>query len=203
MATASDVELLVTRRMRECASVIEALSENSAFRRTLLDAAASLTSVLREGHKILFFGNGGSAADAQHLAAELAGKFQIDRPALAGLALTTNTSCLTAIGNDYAFDQIFSRQIEALGARGDAAVGITTSGRSRNVLRALEVAKARGMLTFSLTGENSVQLRNLSDFCLSVPSTDTPRIQEGHILTGHILCEIIEKGLYGESSCIP
>lgn len=202
MATVDDVGVIVAGRLRESASVIEALLDDSVFQKTLVDAAESLISVLRGGHKVLFFGNGGSAADAQHLAAELAGKFHIDRPALAGLALTTNTSCLTAIGNDYSFEQIFSRQIESLGASADAAVGITTSGRSRNVLRALETAKARRMLTISLTGENSAPLKAVSDFCLSIPSRDTPRIQEGHILIGHILCEIIEKGLFGESSRI-
>lgn len=202
MITANEVETLVARRIRDCSRVTEALLRDSAFQQTLLEAGASLIRVLRDGHKVLFFGNGGSAADAQHLAAELAGKFQFDRPALAGLALTTNTSCLTAIGNDYAFEQIFSRQVESLSAAGDAAVGITTSGRSRNVLRALEAAKSRGMVTVALTGENSDALRHLTDFCLSIPSKDTARIQEGHILTGHILCEIVERGLFGEPRSI-
>lgn len=202
MITANEIETLVTRRIRDCSGVMEALLRDSVFQQNVFEAGSSLTRVLRDGHKVLFFGNGGSAADAQHLAAELAGRFQFDRPALAGLALTTNTSCMTAIGNDYAFEQIFSRQVESLGVAGDAAVGITTSGRSRNVLRALEAAKARGMVTVALTGENRDALRNMTDFCLCIPSKDTARIQEGHILTGHILCEIIERGLFGEPSSI-
>ncbi len=202
MTMANDLETLVAQRIRDCSRLMETLLSDSVFQQTVLQAGTALIRVLRDGHKVLFFGNGGSAADAQHLAAELAGRFQFDRPALAGLALTANTSCLTAIGNDYAFDQIFARQVESLGVPGDAAVGITTSGRSRNVLRALETAKARGMVTVSLTGETGDALRKLTDFCLSIPSKDTARIQEAHILTGHILCEIIEKGLFGEPSCV-
>src|SRR5208283_1170142 len=175
------------QRIRDCSTLMETLLRDTVFQQTVREAGAALIRVLRDGHKVLFFGNGGSAADAQHLAAELAGRFHFDRPALAGLALTANTSCLTAIGNDYAFDQIFSRQVESLGVPGDAAFGITTSGRSSNVLRAFETARSRGMITVSMTGKTGEALRNSTDFCLCVPSKDTPRIQEAHILTGHIL----------------
>lgn len=202
MKTANDRTTLVAQRIHDCSTLMEALLRDSVFQQALADASDALIEVLRGRHKVLFFGNGGSAADAQHLAAELAGRFQFDRPALAGLALTVNTSCLTAIGNDYEFDQIFSRQVESLGVPGDAAVGITTSGRSSNVLRALQTARGRGMVTVSLTGRDSDALRDLTDFCISIPSKDTARIQEAHILTGHILCEIIEKGIFGEASRI-
>jgi len=126
----------------------------------------------------------------------LTGRFQLERRALPGLALTVNTASMTAIANDYSFEQVYARQVESLGVQGDAAIGITTSGRSRNVVCALEVARKQGLVTIALTGRRGEQLKSMVDFCLCAPSEETPRIQEAHILTGHILCEIIERGLF-------
>jgi D-sedoheptulose 7-phosphate isomerase len=147
---------------------------------------------LRGGCKVLFFGNGGSAADAQHLAAEFTGRYLKERRALPALALHANSSAVTAIGNDYGFDLVFARQIEALGKDGDVAVGISTSGNSSNVLRALEVAKSKSIYTVALTGASGGRMKDVADCTICIPSQETPRIQECHILTGHIICEIAE-----------
>jgi D-sedoheptulose 7-phosphate isomerase len=159
-----------------------------------------MTKCLRAGNKILFFGNGGSAADAQHLAAELSGRFLRERPSLAGFALTTNTSVLTAIGNDYSFDEIFARQVHGIGNRDDIAFAITTSGNSSNVFRAVEIAREKRLVTVGLTGGTGGKLRAAVDHCICIPSDKTPRIQEAHILTGHILCELIEETLFAQNS---
>lgn len=155
----------------------------------------ALVRALRAGHKILLCGNGGSAADAQHIAGELVSRFLYDRRALPAIALTTDTSIMTSIGNDYRYDYIFARQIEALGQPGDALIGITTSGNSANILRALQTAKQQQMTTVAFTGEEGGEVKKLADFCLRIPSTQTPRIQEAHITVAHALCEIIEQEL--------
>lgn len=155
-----------------------------------------LGTALRKGHKILLAGNGGSAADAQQIAAELVGKFEKHRRALPALALTTDTSIMTAVGNDYGFEAIFSRQIEALGQSGDVFIAISTSGNSVNILRAVEAATSQGMTTIGLLGKSGGTLRDLVDHPLIVPSDNTARIQEAHILIGHILCQIIEESLF-------
>ena len=142
-------------------------------------------------------GNGGSAADAQHIAGELVSRFYFDRPALGALALTTDTSIMTAIGNDYGYDYLFSRQLEGLGNGGDVFVGISTSGNSRNILSALKTAKAKGMLAVGLTGQKGGLMDELCDIVLRVPSDSTPRIQESHITIGHILCMIVEDSIFG------
>ena len=188
---------LVVRRIRESAAVAEAMAADEVFQQTLREAANTIVQALRQGKKVLFFGNGGSAADAQHLAAELAGRYRRERQGLPGFALTTNISTLTAIGNDYDYSQVFARQIEALGTAGDVAVAISTSGLSDNVLRAVESARERGLKTMALTGKRGGKLRKLVDLCLSVPSEDTARIQEAYMLAGHILCEIAEEELFG------
>jgi len=157
-----------------------------------------LIDALKAGNKLLLFGNGGSAADAQHIAAEFVGRFAFDRPALPALALSVNTSCVTAIGNDYSFDLVFSRQLEALAHRGDVAIGISTSGQSPNVLRAMETAKKMGLHTVGLTGSNGIRLTNAVEHCICIPSTETPRIQECHILVGHIISELVEKTIFHE-----
>ena len=157
-----------------------------------------LIHAFQQGNKVLLFGNGGSAADAQHIAAEFVGRFAFDRAPLPALALSVNTSCLTAIGNDYGFDQSFSRQLEALGRRGDVAIGISTSGNSPNVLRALLVAKEMGLHTVALTGCTGGKLKNAVDHCVCAPSTETPRIQECHILIGHIISELVEEAIFRE-----
>lgn len=149
-------------------------------------------SALDNGNKVLFCGNGGSAADSQHLAAELIGRFQKERRSLASIALTTDTSILTAVGNDYGFDDIFARQVEGLGRTGDVLIGISTSGNSKNVVKAVEKAKDIGMHTFAFTGEGGGRLGELCDLTLAIPSKVTARIQEMHILAGHIICELVE-----------
>jgi D-sedoheptulose 7-phosphate isomerase len=161
--------------------------------------AAECTQALEQGKKILFAGNGGSAADSQHLAAELVSRLNYDRPGLAALALTTDTSALTAIGNDYAFENIFSRQIESLGQAGDVFIGISTSGKSKNILRALSAARAKGMTTIGLTGISAPLMAETCDWVINIPSRETPKIQECHILFGHIICGLIEDALFGEA----
>jgi D-sedoheptulose 7-phosphate isomerase len=154
-------------------------------------------TALRNGNKILLAGNGGSAADAQHLAAELVGRFSFDRPGLAAFALTTDTSALTGIGNDYGFERLFSRQVEAVGRPGDVFFGISTSGRSPNVLNALRVCRDRSIVTVGLTGQHGGEMPPLCDHCFRMPSTETPKIQEGHIVVGHILFGLVEREMFG------
>jgi D-sedoheptulose 7-phosphate isomerase len=156
-------------------------------------AADALVRTLQAGGKVLFAGNGGSAADAQHLAGELVSRFYYDRDALAGLALTTDTSVLTAIGNDYGYEHTFSRQVRGLGRPGDVLVGLTTSGNSKNILAAMSEARAMGMVTVGLTGRGGGRLVEAVDLCIRVPSDSTPRIQESHIVIGHILCALVEE----------
>jgi D-sedoheptulose 7-phosphate isomerase len=157
-----------------------------------------LVDALKQGNKALLFGNGGSAADAQHIAAELVGRCAFDRPALPALALSVNSSCVTAIGNDYGFDRVFSRQLEAFARPGDVAIGISTSGNSLNVQNALSRAKKLGLLTIALTGRTGGKLKNMVDHCICAPSNETPRIQECHILIGHIISELVEREIFHE-----
>ena len=184
---------LVVQRIQDSVAVKQMVLQDADYLNTVRAAARAIVEALRAGKKVLFFGNGGSAADAQHLAAELTGRYLQDRPSLAGISLTANSSSVTAIGNDYSFEMIFARQLQGLGSQGDVAVGISTSGNSKNVLKAIEAATAKGMITIGLSGATGGELRRLVNYCLCVPSTDTPRIQEMHILTGHIICEIVEK----------
>jgi D-sedoheptulose 7-phosphate isomerase len=151
---------------------------------------------LRSGRKMLFFGNGGSAADAQHLAAEMVGRFGPDRSALPAISLATDTSILTAVGNDYGYDKVFARQIEALGQPGDTAIGISTSGNSPSVLEAIDVARAKGLFTVGFSGETGGKMKDRTEVMFCVPSRQTPRIQETHILLGHIICELVDRELF-------
>jgi D-sedoheptulose 7-phosphate isomerase len=187
-------EVLIQQRIRTSIAVKQELLKQSAL---LAQVAEKLIEAYEAGKKILVFGNGGSAADAQHIAAELVGKYYMDRRPLPAEALTVNTSSLTAISNDYAFERIFARQVEALGNPGDVAIGISTSGNSPNVIEAIRAAKKKGMITIGLTGAEGGRLKNEVDYCICVPSKDTPRIQEAHILIGHIWCELIERALFG------
>lgn len=157
-----------------------------------------MTDCFRSGGRVYFCGNGGSAADAQHLAAEFSGRFYFDRPVLPSEALHCNTSYLTAVGNDYGFDKVFSRIISGVGNKGDILVGISTSGNSANILDAFRVCREKGVFTIGMTGESGGKMKELSDLLLNVPSTDTPRIQEAHITMGHILCELVEEELFGD-----
>lgn len=179
-------------RIQSSIDVKQRLLQDSAFQSLLIQAALEIVRSLRAGGKVMFFGNGGSAADAQHLAAEFTGRYLKERMALPALALHANTSALTAIGNDYGFDLVFARQVEALGKPGDVAVGISTSGNSPNVLRALEAAKARSIFTVALAGGSGGAMKGFADCAICIPSHETPRIQECHILAGHIICEIVE-----------
>jgi D-sedoheptulose 7-phosphate isomerase len=163
----------------------------------IAQAAEILVEAMRANRKVIFCGNGGSAADAQHLAAELMGRFLIDRSPLPALALTVDTSALTAIGNDYGYDQVFSRQLRGIGVKGDVLVGISTSGNSSNVLKAIDVAKERGIHVIGLTGSKVGKMDELCDVCLKVPATRTDRIQEMHIAVGHIMCGLVEESLFG------
>jgi D-sedoheptulose 7-phosphate isomerase len=180
----------------------ESLRVKSRFfeenRDRIVETAAKLAQVLKSGHKVLFFGNGGSAADAQHLASELVGRFGPDRSALGGISLSTDTSILTALGNDYGYDKVFSRQIEALGQSGDVAIGISTSGNSPSVLEALDTARTRGLFTIGFTGESGGKMNGRADVLFRVPSKQTPRIQETHLLLGHILCDLADREIFPE-----
>lgn len=158
-------------------------------------AAEALITAYRGGRKAIFFGNGGSAADAQHLAAEFVGRYLRERPPLPALALHANSSAVTAIANDYGYDQIFSRQIQALAAPGDVAVGISTSGNSANVIEALAAARKMRVVTVGLTGSNGGRMRDVADILIAAPSNETPRIQECHILVGHALCDAVEEAM--------
>jgi D-sedoheptulose 7-phosphate isomerase len=202
MKTALDVEQVIVERIQESIAVKKELLASETFLAIVGDVACLTAESLRKGGTVFFFGNGGSAADAQHLAAELVGRYLRERPALCGVALTTNISCLTAIGNDYGFDLVFARQLEALGSEGDVAIGISTSGSSKNVLKAIEVAKRKGMITVGMTGKEGGALKAIVDYCLCISSDQTPRIQEAHIMIGHILCEIIEDNLFGRHEVV-
>jgi len=168
----------------------------------ILRGSDMLVSCITSGHKILIFGNGGSAADAQHIAAEFVNRFQIERPPLAALALTTDTSIITSIGNDYHFDDIFSKQINALGKKDDVAIGISTSGSSKNVIQAIYAAGKIGMVTIGLTGRGG-ELAQCADLVFSVKSDITARIQEAHIVLGHILCDLVDRILFPEKFEMP
>ena len=162
----------------------------------LIDAIKLIAQAFEKGNKVFFFGNGGSAADAQHLAAEFVNRYLMERPPLPAIALTTDSSILTSVSNDFAFNEIFSKQLKALGKKGDIAVGLSTSGNSPNVIRAIETAKEMGMKTVAFTGMDGGKLFKKADITLLVPSSSTPRIQEAHILIGHILCEMVENHLF-------
>jgi D-sedoheptulose 7-phosphate isomerase len=179
--------------LRDSARIKMRLADEQAG--TILEAVEAVVRALARGNTVFFFGNGGSAADSQHLAAEMVGRFTRERRPLPALALTTDTSILTSIGNDYGFEHIFLRQIQALGRPGDVAIGLSTSGNSPNVLRAIEAAGAMGLVTIALTGDDGGKLRSQVDICLRVPSTDTARIQESHITIGHLICQGVDEAV--------
>ncbi len=190
--------------MRE--KIVEILEESCRLKETLardhVDEIKNMVELIvtayMRGKKVILFGNGGSAADAQHIAGELVGRFKLERRSLPALALTTNTSILTSLANDYGFDEVFSRQIEAQVNENDVVVGISTSGKSSNVLKGLKAARSRGAKVIGLTGKYGTELKELADVAIMVPSTNTPRIQEAHITIGHIICELVESALFGK-----
>lgn len=169
------------------------LLQNEKLLQAVCDAVNVIVQAFRNGNRVYFCGNGGSAADAQHLAAEFSGRFYTDRKALPAEALHCNTSYLTAVGNDYGYDVVYSRMIEGIGQKGDVLVGLSTSGNSTNIIKAFEAAREKQMTTIAFTGESGGKMKPLSDYLLNVPSTDTPRIQESHILLGHIICQLVEQ----------
>ena len=181
-------------------TVKQQLLEDEKIISTLTDCVTVIADAFTKGNKVLFCGNGGSAADAQHLAAEFSSRFYIDRDALPAEALHCNTSYLTAVGNDYSYDVIYSRIIKGIGNKGDILIGLSTSGNSANIVKAFEMAKQKGMITIGFTGFTGGAMKEISDYLLNVPSTDTPRIQESHILLGHIICELVEARLFGKSA---
>lgn len=188
---------LIKDKILETSRIVSNILKNEILQESLLYAAKACVDSLKSGGKILLAGNGGSAADAQHIAGELVSKFMIDRAGLSALALTTDTSILTAIGNDYGYVNLFSRQIQALGRSSDVFIAYSTSGNSPNILEALKVAGELGLVRIVMTGSRRGPICTLCDHLLEVQSTSTPRIQEGHLILGHLLCEMIEHAIFG------
>jgi D-sedoheptulose 7-phosphate isomerase len=191
------------RKINECLEahleMIHRIAGDENLQETIHTVVAEIVSCFRKDGKVFFCGNGGSAADAQHLAAEFSGKFYLDRDVLPAEALHCNTSYLTAVSNDYSFDIIYARLIAGVARKGDILIGLSTSGNSANILKAFEVCRGKGIRTIAFTGENGGKMRNLADYLINVPSSDTPRIQEAHITIGHIICEMVEAILFGKS----
>lgn len=177
-------------------STKQQLMENEQLLQNILSSVEKITTCFQEGGKVLFCGNGGSAADAQHLAAEFSGRFYTDRKALPAEALHCNTSYLTAVANDYSYDVVYSRMVDGIGRKGDVLIGLSTSGNSKNIVEAFRTANRLGMTTIAFTGDGGGLLKDLSQLLLAVPSKDTPRIQESHILMGHIICQLVEANLF-------
>jgi len=190
-----DAVKLTRRRLEDSLAVKRDMLESECISQVAAVATA-MAGALRAGGKVLFFGNGGSATDAGHLAGELAGRFYYDRPGLAGLSLTDGIASLTAIANDYSYEDVFARQVRALGRRGDVAVGLTTSGNSRNVVNALTAAREVGLFTVALTGRSGGMVASAADICIRVPTDDTPRVQEACLHLGHTICEIVEREMF-------
>jgi D-sedoheptulose 7-phosphate isomerase len=198
MTNPADFESRVTRSIQASIAVKELLLHDREVVSLVAKVSQLMVEAFRGGNKVILFGNGGSAADAQHIAAEFVGRFAFDRPALPALALNVNTSCVTAIGNDYGFDRVFARQLEALAHAGDVAVGFSTSGKSANVIQAMATARKIGLHTVGMTGSSGKALQAAVDYCICAPSTETPRIQECHILIGHIISELVEQTIFHE-----
>lgn len=185
------------QELEKTRQVITAMMESQSLQDSVETITKTCINALQNGKKIMFCGNGGSAADSQHLAAELVSKLCYDRPGLNAIALTTDTSALTAIGNDYGYERAFARQIQAIGQEGDILIGISTSGRSKNVLEAIKAAKEKNIITVGFLGEDGRDIGALADYQLNIPSMETPKIQEGHICCGHIICALIEEEIFG------
>jgi len=186
----------IKQLISESISVKQQLLNDEAMLQRICDAVNAVTNAFKNGNKVLFCGNGGSAADAQHLAAEFSGRFYKDRKALPAEALHCNTSYLTAVANDYSYDVIYSRLVEGLGVNGDVLIGLSTSGNSGNIIKAFEIAKEKNIITIGFTGDSGGKMKDLCDYLFNVPSKITPRIQESHILIGHIICELVEEKLF-------
>jgi D-sedoheptulose 7-phosphate isomerase len=189
---------MIREHFLDSIATMAASAEDSGLLTAITDAAERITKSLSEGKKLLLAGNGGSAGDAQHIAGEFLSRLNFDRPPLAAIALSVDTSVITAIGNDYGFDKIFQRQVSALGIEGDIFIAISTSGRSPNIINAMKTAQDKGLVVIGLTGQAGGDMVRLSDVCLKVPSNRTPMIQQVHITIAHIICGLVERNLYGE-----
>jgi len=186
----------IAESIKESIEVKQKILSNPVLLDLIREVALHCAEAFCNGNKVLFCGNGGSAADAQHLAAEFSGRFYFDRPPLPSEALHVNTSYLTAVANDYSYDEVYARSIRGNGKEGDVLIGISTSGNSTNIIKALDVANELGMITIALTGESGGEMKNHCDYLINIPSSDTPRIQESHIMVGHIICELVESSLF-------
>lgn len=191
------MQSFIKKEIQKTQSVLALIAEDADLLKKIEAASQQCITALRAGHKILFAGNGGSAADSQHLAAELVGRLNYDRPGIAAIALTTDTSALTAIGNDYSFEDLFARQLNAIGQAGDIFVGISTSGKSANILKAFDVARSKGIISIGFTGKIAPMMAEHCDHVINVPSTETSKIQECHIMLGHVICGLIQDAIYG------
>ncbi len=186
----------IFKNLQESIALKQSLLSNEVVQAQVAQVVQKVVACFKSDGKVLFCGNGGSAADAQHLSAELSGRYYYDRPPLFSEALHVNTSYLTAVSNDYSFDEVYARLTRAMGKSGDVLIGMSTSGNSENVCRALEAGKELGMITITLTGEGGGKMKDLSDICIEIPSKDTPRIQECHMLIGHTICEMVETTIF-------
>ena len=186
----------IKKHIQESAQVVNAMLADDDLVLAIETVANACILALKNGKKLLFMGNGGSAADSQHLAGEMVSRFAFDRPGLPAFALTTDTSVLTAIGNDYGYVQLFARQVQAVGQAGDVLIGISTSGKSPNIIAALEAGKKQGLVTVGMAGNHRARITEVVDHCIEIPSSSTPKIQEGHIISGHILCGLIEEAMF-------
>lgn len=186
----------IVEQIAEAERVMHAMINDDALLAQVAAASQACIDCMRSGNRVLLAGNGGSAADAQHIAGEFVSRFNFDRPGLSAIALTTDTSILTAIGNDYGYEHLFARQVQAHGSKGDVFIGYSTSGKSPNILKAFEEARARGLICIGFTGNRGGPMRELCDYILEVPSSQTPKIQEGHLVLGHILCGLVESNIF-------
>ena len=188
----------IIKQIEESRNVTKLVLEDKVILKLIKEVTSICCRSLKKGNKIIFAGNGGSAADAQHLAGEMVNRFGFERPGLAAIAITTDTSIITSISNDYGFNKLFARQIEALGKKGDVLISLSTSGNSSNIMEGIKEAKITGLTTIGLTGRSGGKMAQLCDLCLFIPSDETPRIQEAHILIGHIICSSVENTLFGK-----
>ncbi len=188
----------INDQLNESISVQKEILKNKSLLDVIERASVTCIESLKKGNKILLAGNGGSAADSQHIAGELVSRFAFDRPGLSAIALTTDTSIMTAIGNDYGYESLFSRQIQAVGNEGDIFIAYSTSGESPNILKAIEEAKINKLISIGMTGQTNGSMNKLCDFLIEIPSKETPKIQEGHLVVGHIICGIIEQEIFGK-----
>jgi len=196
---ADRLKVMLEAEFSKSIDLLTAMSNDTRLHAQIGEALASCVNTLRNDGKLLFAGNGGSAADAQHWAGELVSRFYFDRPGLPAIALTTDSSILTAIGNDYGYDYVFARQVEALGRKGDLLLAISTSGNSKNILRAIQAARAADIAVIGFTGKSGGAMAELCEICFQIPSSETPKIQEGHEFLGHLLCGLIEQEIFGDA----